>query len=98
MFCLSQSNHWREHCVDMTILPFPFKTSLAIFKFMKVELKYWRFMNSNDPIFKTDLASLKYPGIQNQWLLNNKIFNDTQSSRKLLMTKCKDIHIIIKIN
>ena len=28
--------------------------------FMKVELKYWRFMNSNDPIFKTGLASLKY--------------------------------------
>ena len=40
-----------------TILHFAFKTSLATFKFMKVELKYWRFMNSNDPIFKTDLAS-----------------------------------------
>ena len=46
--------------VNTTILHFAFKASLAIFKFMKVELKYWRFMNSNDPIFKTDLGSLKY--------------------------------------
>ena len=54
-----QNNHWREHYVNTTILPFAFKTSLAIFKFMKVELKYWRFMNSNDPILTTDIASLK---------------------------------------
>ena len=38
---------------------FAFKTSLAIFKFMKVESKYWRFVNSNGAIFKTDLVSLK---------------------------------------
>ena len=55
----------RDYCehdyfVNTTILHFAFKTSPAIFKFMKVELKYWRFMNSNEPIFKTDLASLKY--------------------------------------
>ena len=60
MFCLSQSNHWCERCMNTTILHFAVKTSLAIFKFMKVELKYWRFVISNDPIFKTDLASLKY--------------------------------------
>ena len=53
-------------------------------------------MNSNDPIFKTDLASLK--NIQKQWLLNKKIFNDTQSSSKLLKTKYKEIDNIIKIN
>ena len=58
-------------------------------------------MDSNDPIFKTDLASLK--SVQNQWILNKKIFefNDTQSSIKLLKTKCKEIyniHVLIKIN
>ena len=42
----------------MTILHFAFKTSLAFFKFMKVELKNLGFANSNDVIFKTDLASL----------------------------------------
>jgi len=47
--------------VNTTIsLHFAFKTSLAFFKFMKVELKYLRFANSNGAIFKTDLASLKY--------------------------------------
>ena len=52
-------------------------------------------MNSKDPIFKTDLASLKY---SDQWLLNKEIFNDTQSSGKLLKTKYKEIYNIIKIN
>jgi len=45
--------------VNTTISHFGFKTSLAFFKFMKVELKYLSFANSNDAIFKTDLASLK---------------------------------------
>ena len=31
---------------------------------MKVELKYFRFANSNDAIFKTDLASLKFDASQ----------------------------------
>ena len=52
-------------------------------------------MNSNDTIFKTDLASLN---IQNQWLLYKKIFKDTQSSSKLLKAKYKEIYNIIKIN
>ena len=45
--------------VNTTILNFAFKTSLEFFKFMKVELKYLRFANSSDAIFKTDLAGLK---------------------------------------
>ena len=53
-------------------------------------------MNSNDPIYKTDLASLKYK--KKQWLLYKKIVNDTQSSGKLLKTKAKEIYNIIKIN
>ena len=52
-------------------------------------------MNSNDPIFKIDLANLN---IQNQWLSYKKIFNDMQSSSKLLKTKYKEIYNIIKIN
>ena len=44
--------------VKTTISHFAFKTSLAFFKFIKVELKYLSFANSNDAIFKTDLASL----------------------------------------
>ena len=44
-----------------TISHLAVKTSLTIFKFMKaVELKYWRFANSNDAIFNTDLASLRF--------------------------------------
>ena len=53
-------------------------------------------MNSNDLIFKTDLASLKYE--KKQWLLYKKIFHDTQSSGKLLKTKSKEIYNIININ
>ena len=45
--------------VKMTISHFALKTSVAFFKFMKLELKYLRFANSNDMIFKTDLDSLK---------------------------------------
>ena len=45
--------------VNMTISHFAFKTSLAFFKFMKLELQYLRFANSNDAIFQTDLESLK---------------------------------------
>ena len=45
--------------VNTTISHFAFKTSLAFFKFIKVELKYLRFANSNDAIFQTDLAILK---------------------------------------
>ena len=52
-------------------------------------------MNSDDPIFKTGLASLN---IQNQWLSFKKIFNDTQSSSKLLKAKYKEIYNTIKIN
>ena len=44
--------------MNTTISHFAFKTSLA---FLKPEwtLKYLRLVNSNDAIFKTDLASLK---------------------------------------
>ena len=52
-------------------------------------------MNSNDPIFKTDLASLKY---SKPMSFIQKIFNDTQSSSKLLKTKYKKIYDTIKIN
>ena len=52
-------------------------------------------MNSNDPIIKIDLASLKY---SNQRFLYKKIFNNTQSSSKLLKTKYNEIYNIIKIN
>ena len=48
-----------KDCVNTTTSHFAFKTSLAIFKFMKVELKYRRVANSNDAIFKADLASVK---------------------------------------
>ena len=55
-------------------------------------------MNSNDPIFKTDLASVIYSK-PNEWLLCKKICNDTQSSSKLLKTKYKVIYnILIKIS
>ena len=49
-------------------------------------------MNSNDPIFKTGLASLN---IQNQWPSYKKIFNETQSSSKLLKSKYKEIYKIL---
>ena len=46
-------------------------------------------MNSNDPIFKTDLASLKY---SKPMAFIQEILNDTQSSSKLLKTKYKEIY------
>ena len=46
-------------------------------------------MNSNDPIFKTDLASLKYSNPMA--FIQENTFNDTQSSNK-------EIYSIIKIN
>ena len=49
LFITVQSLTWTLREQDY----FAFKTSLAIFEFMKVELKYWRFGNSNDAIFKT---------------------------------------------
>ena len=81
-------NHWREHYVNSTISHFAFKTSLAIFKFMKVELKYWRFANWNDAIFKTDIASLKYP---NKWLLYKKILNSWPFYSLINEKNCRSI-------
>ena len=45
-------------------------------------------MNSNDPIFKTDLASLKY---SKPMAFYKRIFNDMLSSSKLLKKKYKEI-------
>ena len=63
MFCLSHIERSETNNVNTTILHFTFKTILAFFKFMKVNLectlKHVRLANSNDAIFKTDLASLK---------------------------------------
>ena len=43
-------------------------------------------MDSKDPIFKTDLVTLKY---SKPMAFQQKIFSDTQSSSKLLKNKIK---------
>ena len=70
---IKQSLMWklREH--DYFAFHIYLQTSQAIFKFMRVELKYWRFANPNDAIFKTDFASLNWNIILMSWFFTEKV-------------------------
>ena len=67
---------------------------------MKVELKYWRFVNSNDAIFNTDPASLKCDAssFKMSWIDSLQRQGEKQTYKKyieiLLKTKYKEINII----